>query len=58
MVGSIAIAIAIDIYGNDHSKTEHSNVEHENVRFWNGFGFRMVGIRAPTVHAVPLPVFH
>ena len=49
MVGSIAIAIAIDIYGTDHSKTEHPNTELENVRFSNGFGFRMVGIRALTV---------
>ena len=46
---AIAIAIAIDIYGTDHSKTEHPNTELENVRFSNGFGFRMVGIRALTV---------
>ena len=48
MVGSIAIAI--DIYGTDHSKTEHPNKELENVRFSNGFDFRMVGIRALTVY--------
>ena len=49
MVGSIAIALALDIYGTDLSKTEHPNTEHENVRFSNRFGFLMVGIRAPTV---------
>ena len=52
MVGSIAIDLAIDIYGTDHSKTQHPNTEHENVRFLNGFGFRMVSIRAPTVLAL------
>ena len=39
-----SIAIAIDIYGTDHLKTEHPKTERENVRFSNGFG-----IRAPTV---------
>ena len=47
MVGSIAIAI--DIYGTDHSKTEHPYTEHEHVRFSNGFSIQMFGIRAPTI---------
>ena len=27
----------------------HPNTEHENVHYSDGFGIRMVGIRAPTV---------
>ena len=47
MVGSIdAYSYS---YETDHLKTEHPNTEHENVWFSNGFGFLMVGIRAPTV---------
>ena len=34
MVGSIAIAI--DVYGTDHSKTEHPNTKHKIVQYWDG----------------------
>ena len=48
MVGSIDVYSYS--YGTDHLTTENPNTEHGNVWFSNGFGFRMVGIQAPTVN--------